>query len=62
MTEAVSVTRVQDVAIVTIDDGKANALSFAVLDAINAALDEAEADAKAVVINGREGKFSAGFE
>ena len=43
MTEPVAVSRDQDVAVVTIDDGKANALSFAVLDALNAALDEAEA-------------------
>ena len=62
MTEPVAVSRDQDIAVVTIDDGKANALSFAVLDALNAALDEAEAEAKAVVVNGREGKFSAGFD
>ncbi len=52
-----------DVATVQLDDGKANALSHAMLDAVERALDEVEAsDAKAVVLIGREGKFSAGFD
>jgi enoyl-CoA hydratase len=51
-----------DVAVITLDDGKANALSFAVLDRLNDALDVAHAEAKAVVLAGREGKFSAGFD
>ncbi len=62
MTEPVVLSRHQDVAVVTVDDGKANALSFMVLDAVDAALDEAETGARAVVVNGREGKFSAGFD
>jgi enoyl-CoA hydratase len=52
----------QDVAVITLDDGKANALSFDVLDAVNEALTTAESSAKAVVLVGREGKFSAGFD
>lgn len=51
-----------DVAVIRIDDGKANALSHAVIDALDAALQQANADAKAVVLVGREGKFSAGFD
>jgi enoyl-CoA hydratase len=51
-----------DVAVVTLDDGKANALSFAVLDGLEAALARAETDARAVVVTGRPGKFSAGFD
>lgn len=50
-----------DVAVVRIDDGKANALSHEVLDALAAAIDRAESEAKAVVVVGREGRFSAGF-
>lgn len=46
----------------TMDDGKANALSFAMLDALNAGLDSAAASGKPVVIAGRPGKFSAGFD
>lgn len=50
------------VAVVQLDDGKANAVSHAVLDGLHAALDRAAADADAVAIVGREGKFSAGFD
>jgi len=44
------------------DDGKANAFSFAMLDALGAALDAAERDAKALVLLGRPGRFSGGFD
>lgn len=51
-----------DVAVITIDDGKANAISTDVADGLAEALDEAEGSpARAVVIAGREGRFSAGF-
>lgn len=50
-----------DVAVITLDDGKANAISFDVLDGVNAALDEVTPTSKAIVLIGREGKFSAGF-
>lgn len=48
--------------VIVLDDGKANALSFDLLSGLNGALDMAERSAKAVVIVGREGKFSAGFD
>ncbi|MDH3705805.1 MAG: crotonase/enoyl-CoA hydratase family protein [Acidimicrobiia bacterium] len=51
-----------DVALLTMDDGKANALSHAMIDALDAGLDRAEADASALVLAGREGRFSAGFD
>jgi enoyl-CoA hydratase len=50
------------VATVRIDDGKRNALSPQVLDAIYEALDRAEADRAAVILTGRESVFSAGFD
>jgi enoyl-CoA hydratase len=50
------------VAVLRIDDGKANAFSFALLDALNAALDRAEKEAKAVAWFGRAGRFSGGFD
>lgn len=56
-------TQLQDgVLLVTIDDGKANAVSHQFLDAFNAALDEAEQQAGALLITGRPGMFSAGFD
>ena len=52
------------VAVLTFDDGKANALSHQALDALEAALDRAEADpdARAILLAGRPGRFSAGFD
>lgn len=58
----VSTEIVGDVAVVTMDDGKANAFSHANIDAIHAGLDQAAAEAGAVVITGREGRFSAGYD
>ena len=49
------------VAVIGLDDGKANAISHDLVDELHAALDRAEAEARAVVIVGREGRFSAGF-
>ena len=51
------------VATITMDDGKANALSPAMLDELGAALDRAESDpVGAVVVAGRPGRFSGGFD
>ncbi len=47
---------------ITLDDGKVNCLSLQMLAGINAALDRAEKDRAAVVLTGRKGKFSAGFD
>lgn len=53
---------VDSVAHVRMDDGKANALSYEMLDALDVALTRAEAEATAIVVTGREGRFSAGFD
>lgn len=50
------------VATITMDDGKANALSLAMQAALNEALDQAAADRAILVLAGRSGKFSAGFD
>ena len=50
------------VAHITLDDGKANALSPALLTDLDGALDRAAAEATAVVLAGRPGRFSAGFD
>jgi enoyl-CoA hydratase len=51
-----------NVAVIRLDDGKANALGYALMDALDAALDRAEREAAAVVLTGRKGRFSAGFD
>jgi enoyl-CoA hydratase len=62
MPEAVSYECSGDVAVVTIDDGKANALSPDLMRAIHGALDRAEKDRAAVLLVGRPKRFSAGFD
>jgi enoyl-CoA hydratase len=50
------------IATLTMDDGKVNAVSPAMLASLNAALDRAEEDEATVVLAGRPGVFSAGFD
>jgi enoyl-CoA hydratase len=50
------------VAVIDLDDGKANAIGFALLDALEPALEQAADEAKAVVLAGRPGRFSGGFD
>ncbi len=51
-----------NVALITMDDGKANALSHEMIDGLNACLDTAEREARAVVLTGRDKRFCAGFD
>jgi enoyl-CoA hydratase len=50
------------IATITMDDGKVNVMSLEMLTEINAALDQALADRAVVVLTGRVGVFSAGFD
>jgi enoyl-CoA hydratase len=58
------VTYARDGAIstITMDDGKVNVVSLAMLRAVHQAFDQAEADGTVVVLTGRPGCFSAGFD
>lgn len=53
-----------EIALITMNDGKANAINPPMLAALHAAFDEVEAtsDVKAIVLTGLPGKFSAGFD
>lgn len=62
MIDKLTFERDGDVAVITLDDGKANACGFAMLEAINVALDRAEAEARAVALLGRPGVLSGGFD
>lgn len=53
---------VDDVALISIDDGKANAVGYDFIDTIVDGLQRAQADARAVVFAGKPGIFSAGFD
>ena len=48
--------------LITLDDGKANALSFAMADGLDSALDQGCECGKVIVLAGRPGKFCAGFD
>ena len=61
-TRPVSVRFVDAVALITIDDGKANVLTSEVIDGLWTALDAAETHAQAVVLAGRTGVFSGGLD
>lgn len=60
--DLVSYSVENNVAVLQMDDGKANALSLAMIDALLAALARAEQEASAVVLAGRPDKFCAGFD
>ena len=62
MADPVTYAAEGSVALVTMDDGKANALTFDMFAGLSGALDQAEADGVAVVVAGRPGRFSAGFD
>jgi enoyl-CoA hydratase len=51
-----------DLGLITMDDGKANAMGPDMIVAVNAALDQAEADARVAIITGRPGVLSGGFD
>jgi enoyl-CoA hydratase len=59
----VAVEMVDGVAVMTLDDGKVNAISPRMIEIVSDALDELEAgDARALVLAGRPGQFCAGFD
>jgi enoyl-CoA hydratase len=51
-----------EVAVLTFDNGKANAVSHALIDSLYEGFDRAEKEAKAIVMIGRPGIFSGGFD
>ena len=61
MTNYVTYTLNDGVSTIAMDDGKANALSTAMLGHLDAAFDKAEADDAIVVLTGRDGVFCGGF-
>ncbi len=63
MSERVSYRHDDAIAVITLDDGKANVLGTAMQEAINAALDNADRDdVGALVLAGNEKVFSGGFD
>ncbi|MDE0443591.1 MAG: crotonase/enoyl-CoA hydratase family protein [Gammaproteobacteria bacterium] len=62
MSEFTTYELVDHVAVIVMNDGKANAFGPNMIAAVNEQLDCAEAEAKAAVLAGRPGLFSGGFD
>jgi enoyl-CoA hydratase len=62
MGKLVSYEHSEGIGTITMDDGKVNAMSVTMMQEINAALDQAEEDGAVVILTGRKGVFSAGFD
>lgn len=62
MTELATVAIESGVHTITMDDGKANALSHDMLEVLETFFDAAEADEAIIVLRGRPGIFSGGFD
>lgn len=62
MGELVSYQVSESIATIAMDDGKANALSLDMLAELNKAFDQAATDRATVLLTGREGTFSGGFD
>jgi enoyl-CoA hydratase len=62
MADLVTSTRTDMVSTVTMDDGKVNVFSIPMLRSLHSTFDQAERDATVVLLKGRPGCFSAGFD
>ena len=57
-----TLTNKNDISIITLDDGKANVFSPKMIQNVNECLDKVPTESGALIITGREGMFSAGFD
>jgi enoyl-CoA hydratase len=62
MNEFVTYQSEETYAIITINNGKANAISHEVIAGLNKSLDKASEENKVVILTGKTGFFSAGFD
>lgn len=62
MPDAVTYARTEQVSTITMDDGKVNVFSIPMLRSLHEAFDQAERDGTVVLLKGRPGCFSAGFD
>ena len=62
MTDYLTYALDSGIATLAMDDGRVNAMSIPMLEALHAAFDQAERDEAVVLLTGREGMFSAGFD
>ena len=59
MTDYATLEKIDDVSVISLDDGKVNVFSIEMLEAINNCLNDVPKDSGSLVIKGKEGIFSA---
>ncbi|SEB71321.1 enoyl-CoA hydratase [Tenacibaculum sp. MAR_2009_124] len=62
MSKLVQYSEDSNYAIISLNNGKVNAISHEVVDELNACLDKAEANKKIVILTGQSGIFSGGYD
>lgn len=62
MTDPVTYELEDKIAVLTMDDGKANAFGPTMIETLSQAFDRAEREASAIILTGRGGVLSAGFD
>lgn len=62
MSDLVTYSHENNISLIAMDDGKANAMSVQMLKELNSALDQAETAGSPVILAGRENMFSGGFD
>ncbi len=62
MSALIDYTSEENYVIITLNNGKVNAISHEVIDSLNQLLDKAEAQKKVVILTGQPGIFSAGYD
>jgi enoyl-CoA hydratase len=62
MSDYASISITDGIAVITMNDGKANAFSFAMMEALEACMDKAEAEADVIVLTAEGRAMSAGFD
>ncbi len=62
MNDFVSYKSEENYAIISINNGKANAISHEVIEGLNSSLDKAEQEKKVIILTGEGGIFSGGFD
>jgi len=62
MTELATLAKEGDVSVITLNDGKVNVFSPDMIEKLNTLLDQIPEDKGSLLIQGKEGMFSAGFD
>lgn len=62
MTQSTRYELLEEIAVVHLDDGKVNAISSKLVQELSQHLERAENEARALLLVGRPGRFSTGYD